>query len=165
MGRSIGAYERKLTTPSRWDRYLTGDTAALTMDERKGLRTFLSTGCQACHAGKYVGGDRYMKAGVVNPWFSNADSGRYLVTHDSADLFVFKVPSLRNVEKTGPYFHDGSVASLNEAVRLMAYHQLGKTLDSTQVQSIVTWLGSLTGEIPTRFIAFPQQPAVPKPSP
>lgn len=165
VGRAIGAYERKLATPARWDRFLTGDSTALTTDERMGLRTFLSAGCQTCHAGRYVGGDRYMKAGVVNAWFSKADSGRYLVTHDSADLFVFKVPSLRNVEKTGPYFHDGSVASLNEAVRLMAYHQLGKTLDSAQVRSIVTWLGSLTGDIPTRFIAFPQQPGPQKLSP
>ncbi len=158
VGRAIGAFERKLATPSRWDRFLTGDSTALTADERMGLRTFLATGCQTCHAGKYVGGDRYMKAGLVNPWFSQADSGRFLVTRNPADLFVFKVPSLRNIEKTGPYFHDGSVASLNEAVRLMAYHQLGKSLDSAQVQSIVTWLASLTGDIPTRFIAFPQQP-------
>ena len=102
VGRSIGAYERKLATPSRWDHFLSGDSTALSADERRGLRTFLSTGCQTCHTGKYVGGDRYMKAGMVNPWFSQADSGRFLVTHDAADLFVFKVPSLRNVDKDGP---------------------------------------------------------------
>jgi cytochrome c peroxidase len=140
VGRAIGAFERRLVTPSRWDRFLAGDTAALTLGERNGLRTFLDTGCQGCHAGAYIGGDRYMKAGMVHAWFSSADSGRYLVTRDTSDRFVFKVPSLRNVAKTSPYFHDGSVASLNEAVRLMAHHQLGKELSTTQVQSIVTWL-------------------------
>ena len=123
------------------------------------MRTYLDTGCQACHAGTYLGGDRYMKAGAAVAWFSQADSGRFGVTHDPKDLLVFKVPSLRNVEKTGPYFNDGSVASLNEAVRLMAYHQLGKKLAPADVQSIVTWLGSLTGELPLRYIAFPQQPS------
>jgi cytochrome c peroxidase len=158
VGRAIGAFERRLLTPSRWDRFLSGDTTALTIEERHGLRTFLATGCQQCHRGTYVGGGMYAKAGAVTPWFSRADSGRYQVTRDANDLLVFKVPSLRNVEKTGPYFHDGSVADLNEAVRLMAHHQLGKELAPAQVQAIVTWLRSLTGEIPVRYIALPQQP-------
>ena len=158
VGRAIGAFERRLLTPSRWDRFLAGDTAALTIEERRGLRTFLTTGCSQCHSGTYVGGDMYGKAGAATPWFSHADSGRYQVTRDTSDLLVFKVPSLRNVEKTGPYFNDGSVADLNEAVRLMAHHQLGRTLTRTEVESIVTWLRSLTGAIPVRYIAFPQQP-------
>jgi cytochrome c peroxidase len=159
VGRAIGAFERRLVTPSRWDKFLSGDSTALTAAERQGLRTFLNTGCQACHAGTYLGGDRYMKAGAAVAWFSQADSGRFAVTHDPKDVLVFKVPSLRNVEKTGPYFNDGSVTSLNEAVRLMAHHQLGKELAPADVQSIVTWLGSLTGELPLRYIAFPQQPS------
>jgi cytochrome c peroxidase len=157
VGNAIGAFERRLVTPARWDKFLAGDSAALTVAERQGLRTFLNTGCQSCHSGAFVGGDRFMKAGQVNAWFSQADSGRYGVTKDAKDLFVFKVPSLRNVEKTSPYFHDGSVASLNEAVRLMAHHQLGKELAPADVQSIVTWLGSLTGELPSLYIAFPQK--------
>lgn len=158
VGNAIGAFERKLLTPSRWDKFVAGDTSALTADEQKGLRTFLNTGCQACHMGTYMGGDRYQKAGAQVAWFSQADSGRYAVTKDAKDLFVFKVPSLRNIDKTGPYFHDGSVASLNEAVRLMAHHQLGKELPPTEVQAIVAWMGSMTGELDTDYIAFPQQP-------
>jgi cytochrome c peroxidase len=158
VGNAIGAFERKLLTPSRWDKFLAGDSAALTAEEQKGLRTFLNTGCQACHMGTYMGGDRYQKAGAQVAWFSQADSGRFAVTKDAKDLFVFKVPSLRNIEKTGPYFHDGSVASLNEAVRLMAHHQLSKELPPADVQSVVTWMGSMTGDLNTDYIAFPQQP-------
>lgn len=158
VGNAIGAFERRLVTPGRWDKFLAGDSAVLTVAERQGLRTFLNTGCQSCHLGAFVGGDRFMKAGQVNAWFSQADSGRYGVTKDAKDLFVFKVPMLLNIEKTSPYFHDGSVATLNEAVRLMAHHQLGKELAPADVQSIVTWLGSLTGELPSLYIAFPQKP-------
>jgi len=158
LGRAIGAFERRLVTPSRWDKFLDGDSTALTTEERAGLRTFLDAGCQACHAGTYLGGDSYMKAGAAKKWFSQADSGRYQVTHDPKDVLFFKVPALRNIEKTGPYFHDGSVASLEEAVLLMARHQLGKNLTPSDVQSIVTWLGSLTGELPLQYIASPQKP-------
>lgn len=158
VGRAIGAFERRLMTPARWDAFLAGDSTALTAEERLGLRTFLSTGCQACHNGAFVGGNSFQKVGAVNAWPSHSDSGRFQVTKDPKDLFIFKVPSLRNIDKTGPYFHDGSVADLGEAVRLMAHHQLGKELSATQVASIVSWLRSLTGEIPTAYIAMPQQP-------
>ena len=158
VGNAIGAFERGLLTPARWDTFLEGDSTALSPEEKQGLSTFIATGCQSCHAGAYMGGDRFMKAGLQVAWFSQADSGRYQVTKDANDLFVFKVPSLRNIDKTGPYFHDGSVASLNEAVRLMAHHQLGKELAPNDVQSIVTWMGALTGPLNTEYIAFPQQP-------
>jgi cytochrome c peroxidase len=158
VGNAIGGFERRLVTPSRWDKFLAGDSTAMTAAERQGLRAFLTAGCQACHLGAYVGGDRFMKAGLVNAWFSQADSGRYAVTRNATDLFLFKVPSLRNIAKTGPYFHDGSVANLGEAVRLMAHHQLGKELAPAEVESIVTWLGALTGELPLQYIAFPQKP-------
>lgn len=159
VGHAIGAFERRLVTPSRWDRFLAGDSAVLTPTERQGLQTFIAVGCVQCHNGAYVGGGLFQKAGLVAPWFSQADSGRYQVTKDAKDVFVFKVPSLRNIEKTGPYFHDGSVAGLEEAVRLMARHQLGKELTPTQVTSIVTWLATLSGEIPVDYIAYPQRPA------
>ncbi len=158
VGNAIGGFERGLVTPSRWDTFLVGDSTALTSEERRGLHIYLNAGCQSCHLGAYVGGDRFMKAGQVNAWFSQADSGRYAVSADAKDLSVFKVPSLRNIEKTNPYFHDGSVANLGEAVRLMAYHQLGKDLVPAELESIATWLGSLTGEMPLRYIAFPQKP-------
>ncbi len=162
VGRAIGAFERGLVTPSRWDHFQQGDTAALTLPEREGLRAFMSAGCQTCHSGAYVGGGTFQKAGLVTPWPTQSDSGRMKITGNSADLFVFKVPSLRNVEKTAPYFHDGSVADLNTAVRLMARHQLGRNLSDADVAAIVTWLHTLTGPIPVEYVA---QPPLPKGGP
>ena len=158
VGRAIGAFERGLVTPSRWDRYLAGDSAALSAAERRGLASFVHLGCVNCHAGPYVGGQLYMKLGGVKPWPTATDSGRYKVTKNPADLFVFKVPSLRNVAKTGPYFHDGSVASLDSAIRLMARHQLGLELNDAQVKDIHSWLDALTGELPAEYIAQPPKP-------
>lgn len=158
VGRAIGAFERGLVTPSRWDAYLAGDSTALTRPEREGLATFVRTGCASCHSGAYVGGQMYRRLGLVQPWPTSLDSGRIAVTHLAADRFVFKVPSLRNVEKTAPYFHDGSVSSLDSAIRLMARHQLGVELDAARVESIRRWLLTLTGELPGRYIAEPQLP-------
>lgn len=158
VGRAIGAFERGLVTPGRWDRFLGGDSTALTREERQGLRSFITVGCASCHSGTYIGGDRSMKVGLVNAWPSAADSGRFQVTKDPNDLFVFKVPSLRNIAQTGPYFHDGSVTDLSEAVRLMAHHQLGKTLAPAEVQAIVAYLGALTGTLPSAYIAYPPKP-------
>jgi cytochrome c peroxidase len=158
VGNAIGAFERGLVTPSRWDAYLVGDTAALTQPEREGLATFVRTGCASCHSGAFVGGQMYRRLGLVRPWPTDVDSGRIAVTHLAADRFVFKVPSLRNVTKTAPYFHDGSVASLDSAIRLMARHQLGVELDTARVASIRTWLAALTGTLPAAYIAEPQLP-------
>jgi len=156
VGRAVGAFERGLLTPGRWDRFLEGDTTALTREEQRGLKRFVEVGCAGCHVGTFVGGDRYALAGVVNPWPTSLDSGRYQVTGLVQDLFVFKVPGLRNVAVTSPYFHDGSVPDLAEAVRLMAYHQLGRTLKTSEVRQIVSFLGALTGTLPTAYLAFPQ---------
>lgn len=158
VGRAIGAFERGLVTPSRWDKFLAGTSSALTPQEQRGAATFVRLGCSACHNGPYVGGQTFQKLGLVKPWPTSADSGRIKVTKQSSDLFVFKVPSLRNIEKTGPYFHDGSVASLDEAIRLMARHQLGKELTDGQVGDIRAWLAALTGELPAAYIAEPQLP-------
>lgn len=158
VGLAIGAFERGLVTPSRWDKFLAGDSSALTTDEQRGLATFVRVGCSGCHNGAYVGGQSFQKLGLVKAWPTSVDSGRIKVTHQASDLFVFKVPSLRNVEKTGPYFHDGSIASLDEAIRLMGRHQLGVELTDTQVRDIHTWLGSLTGELPAAYIAAPPLP-------
>jgi cytochrome c peroxidase len=159
VGRAIGAFERGLVTPSRWDAYLKGDTAAITMQEKRGARTFVAAGCTACHAGAYVGGAMFQKAGLVNPWPLTADSGRIAVTKLAADRFVFKVPVLRNIEKTGPYFSDGSVASLDSAIVMMGHYQLGVALTAPQVRDIHAWLRSLTGQIPVTYVAEPQLPA------
>jgi cytochrome c peroxidase len=158
VGVAIGAFERGLVTPSRWDAFQAGDTTALTADERRGLNTFAALGCPACHRGTYVGGEMYQKAGLVEPWPDQGDLGRNAVTHRRADRMVFKVPSLRNVEQTAPYFHDGQVATLEEAVRRMARYQLGRKLSDAEVASVVAWLASLTGTIPEDYIRPPELP-------
>ena len=159
MAKAIGAFERKLTTPSRWDKFLAGDTNALTADEKAGFQTYYEAGCQTCHAGTYVGGGSYQKLGTVKPWPDTSDPGREKVTKNEADRMVFKVPSLRNIDKTGPYYHSGKVATLEEAVSFMSEHQLGKTLTEAQIRSIIAWLGTLTGDLPAEYI---KEPVLPK---
>jgi cytochrome c peroxidase len=145
LGKAIGAFERTLITPSRFDDFLRGDSSALTEEEKKGGKLFVETGCTACHNGATIGGMMYQKLGLVKP-YPTKDLGRAEVTKNEADKFMFKVPSLRNVAKTAPYFHDGSVKTLPEAVSLMAEYQLGKKLDDAQVASIVTFLNALTAK-------------------
>ncbi len=169
MAQAIGAFERGLTTPGPFDRFLAGDASALTDAQKAGLNTFLDTGCVACHTGTYVGGSMYQKVGLVQPWPNQADPGRVKVTNNEADTMFFKVPSLRNIEKTGPYFHDGSVADLDTAVTMMGRHQLGKELTAEQVKSIRSFLGALTGTPDAAYIAKPtlpeSGPKTPKPDP
>jgi cytochrome c peroxidase len=159
LAKAIGAFERKLVTVSRWDKYLGGDQAALSEEEKAGLNKFLDVGCQSCHNGVYLGGSMFQKLGLVKPWDNANDPGRFAVTKQEADRMVFKVPTLRNIEKTAPYYHDGSIATLEEAVRRMADHQLGRVLSKEEVDSIVTFLKALTGELPTEYI---KEPALPK---
>jgi cytochrome c peroxidase len=154
---AVGAFERGLVTPSRFDDFLEGDTGALSAQERKGLELFLDVGCITCHNGAPVGGLVYQKLGLVVP-FESEDVGRMKVTGNEADEHVFKVPSLRNVAETHPYFHDGSVATLDEAVRLMGKHQLGKDLDDEQVALLLAFLESLTGRIDQEYVAEPKLP-------
>ncbi len=158
MALAIGAFERGLVTPSKWDAFLNGEQSALTDVQKEGFNTFAATGCQWCHSGAYVGGASYQKLGVVKPWPNQTDQGVYQLTKDDTDRMVFKVPSLRNIRKTGPYFHDGSVAKLDEAIRNMAVHQRGVTLTDAQVKSIEAWMDSLTGEIPASYIKAPELP-------
>ena len=169
VGIAIGAFERELLTPSRLDKYLEGDHAAMTPAELEGAQTFVQSGCPTCHMGSGIGGSVYQKAGLVAPWPSQKDQGRYEVTKQDADRMMFKVPSLRNVTKTAPYFHDGSIASLDEAVRMMAHHQLGKELSDAEVKSIVTFLGALTAAPIADLITPPSLPksaaTTPKPDP
>lgn len=169
VGIAIGAFERGLTTPSRWDDFLAGNDDALTDEEKQGFLKFVEVGCTTCHMGTYAGGTLFQKLGLVRPWPKDTDLGRYEVTKNEADKFMFSVPTLRNIEKTAPYFHDGSVETLEEAVRLMAHHQLGKDLKEEEVASIVTFLKTLTGKIPEEYIAKPELPPstdkTPKPDP
>lgn len=159
VGIAIGAFERYLTTPSRFDAYLDGKQDALTAEELKGARLFIQRGCATCHDGTLVGGQRYQKAGLVKPWPNQADLGRYEITKQAADKFVFKVPSLRNVAETAPYFHDSSASNLTDAVRIMGRHQLGLELPDDEVKAIVAFLETLTGDLPLEFIAPRPLPA------
>ena len=158
LAKAIGVFERKLVTVSRWDKFLGGDQAALTDAENAGLNKFLEAGCQNCHNGVYLGGSMFQKLGLAIPWDNANDPGRFAVTKQEADRMVFKVPTLRNVEKTAPYFHDGSIATLDEAVRQMANHQLARTLSKEEADSIVTFLKALTGELPSEYIKEPPLP-------
>ena len=158
FGKAVGAFERKLVTPSRWDDYLKGNKEALTAEESKGFETFAKAGCVTCHNGPAVGGMMYQKLGLVKAWPELKDQGRFEATKVATDKFYFKVPSLRNITETGPYLHDGSVKTLEEMVSKMGEYQLGKSLTSEETASIVTFLKSLKGEIPADYIAKPKLP-------
>lgn len=158
MARAIGAFERKLVTPAPFDRFMAGEDAALGADQRAGLELFLNAGCASCHEGPGVGGGMYQKLGLLKP-YSVQDVGRYKITEREEDRFFFKVPALRNVTETGPFFHDGSIKSIDAAVRIMAVHQTPSApLDDAQVRLLVAFLESLTGVPPADLIAAPQLP-------
>ena len=155
---AIGAFERGLMTPSRFDRFLVGDYSQLTEVEQRGFLEFATFGCANCHLGVTVGGLFYKKLGEKIPYETD-DPGRARVTGSDADRHVFKVASLRNVAQTAPYLHDGSIATLEEMVVLMARHQLGKEISEEQIERIVAFLEMLTGEIPADYITPPALPA------
>ena len=162
-GKAIGAYERTLVSRSRFDDFLDGNVEALSAAERAGLRTFIDTGCIACHNGVGVGGGDFRKFGVQEDYWkatgsTEIDKGRAVDTKKAEDEYLFKVPSLRNVAMTGPYFHDGSVASLDAAVRIMAKVQLGVEVDDKAAKDIVAFLGSLTGPLPANYATAPVLP-------
>jgi cytochrome c peroxidase len=157
MARAIGAFERKLLTPSPFDAFIAGDDSALSDEQFTGLETFVSVGCIACHQGAAIGGGLYQKLGVIKP-YPNEDPGRVEITGNEADRQVFKVPSLRNVAKTAPYLHDGSVQRLDEMIRIMAEYQLGIPVGDAQVSAIHAFLDSLTGAVDAELIAKPKLP-------
>jgi cytochrome c peroxidase len=167
MARAIGAFERELMTPSRWDKFLKGDRTALTAEEQAGFRTFVAAGCKACHAGALLGGSFYQKLGMVKPFPRTTDPGRAKVTGSAADQFMFKVPSLRNIEKTAPYFHDGATAGLDQAVRDMGEYQLGRAITPEETKQIIDFLKVLTGAVDPGYTRPPALPpstaATPKP--
>jgi cytochrome c peroxidase len=142
--RAIAAFERTLTTSDRFDDFQRGDSRALSAEEKEGLRRFMALGCTSCHNGPLLGARIHQRIGIVNAWPDTADLGRYEVTRQLADQHVFKVPALRNVERTAPYFHDGSVQQLEKAVERMAWHQLGMALETKDRDAIVLFLRSLT---------------------
>jgi len=144
IAHSIAAFERTLVSKSRYDQWVTGDKNALTDEEKIGLKTFIEVGCITCHTGPLFGGNLYQKMGLVKPYSNTKDLGRFDVTKQESDKFMFKVSMLRNVALTAPYFHDGAVKTLEEAVKIMADINLGKQLTDDQLKSIVAFLKALT---------------------
>jgi cytochrome c peroxidase len=168
MANAIEAFEATLTTPnSRFDKFLTGDANAINDVEKKGLRLFIDKGCAGCHGGVNVGGDGYHPFGVAEKpdalIMPVADRGRYKVTKDEADAFVFRSAPLRNVALRAPYFHSGAVWTLEEAVDVMAKDQLGVALTPDENGAIVAFLGTLNGEQPK--VSYPVLPARTKDTP
>ena len=149
---AIGKFEERLISYAPFDDYLNGKITALNEQEKRGLNAFIDLGCIPCHSGSATGGNMYQKfpqIGRIEDYTGrqNKDEGRYADTKNAADKRIFKVPSLRNVAKTAPYFHDGSVATLPEAVKIMAKAQLNTDLSSEEIADIVAFLQTLTGDI------------------
>lgn len=144
MAEAIAAFERTLKTTDRLDDFLKGNIAALNNKELGGLDLFIKTGCITCHTGPMLGGSLFQKTGLVHPYDNQKDPGRFDVTKNESDRMMFKVPSMRNIAMTAPYFHDGSVASLDSSVAKMAWLQLGKSLTPVEVDAITAFLGSTT---------------------
>jgi cytochrome c peroxidase len=170
MARAIEAFEATLLTPaSRFDQYLQGKTDAITPAERKGLDVFMTKGCVSCHGGVNLGGTGYFPFGVVEKPGAEilppTDKGRFVVTSTASDEYVFKSPSLRNIDLTAPYFHSGKVWDLEQAVAVMGSAQLGATLTKEDTDSIVAFLKTLTGEQPKIEIPIlpPHTPETPLP--
>lgn len=153
LANAIATFERSLVTPnSRFDRFLGGDGRALSQLERDGFQRFQDLGCSSCHQGILLGGNMFQRFGVLNDYFANrtpkkSDFGRFNVTGREEDRYVFKVPGLRNVALTAPYFHDASADTLEHAVVIMGRFQLGRELSKLDVDAIVAFLNTLTGEL------------------
>lgn len=149
---AIAVFERTLVTPSRFDKFLAGDEKALSTEEQKGLKVFIDKGCSGCHTGVGIGGSM-QKFPIVKP-YKYANLGDFKGNKDG----MVKTPTLRNIMQTAPYFHNGAVWNINEAVKIMGETELGATLNDKEIASIVTFLKSLDGEMPT--ITYPKLPAV-----
>jgi cytochrome c peroxidase len=157
-GKAIGAYERTLRAASPFDAFVDGELGALSAEAQRGLTAFLDLGCASCHSGPLLGGNAARKFGVHADYWALTgsqpiDNGRFDVTQQEADRYVFKVPALRNVAATAPYFHDGSVSDLGNAVAVMARTQLGSTLAPDTVADVVAFLQSLSSAPPQDFSA------------
>lgn len=172
IANAIGAFERTLTTPDRFDEFLKGDIEALNEKELAGLNVFINQGCVGCHAGPALGGQIQARFGVVESYWEATrefigidqstmpmDVGRFAVTQKEEDLYVFKAPSLRNITRTYPYFHDGSVWDLKDATQIMARVQLGNDLSEDDLDALMAFYGTLEGEIPEHSLQLPVLPA------
>jgi cytochrome c peroxidase len=163
---ALATFQRSLATPNaRFDRYLNGQRDAITKDEERGYRLFKAYGCVSCHQGMNLGGNLFQRFGFFDenstrPWrLTDADLGRFTITKIESDRHVFRVPSLRNVAVTAPYFHDGAASSLLQAVDIMARVQLGRELPGQDIDLIVKFLGTLTGEYQGRSLSAEVDPS------
>lgn len=151
---AVAAFEGTLATPAAFDDFLDGESNALTENQKEGLSLFIESGCISCHIGPGLGGTMMQRFGLVHgPYYDYTnstlkDKGVAEVSGKESDMYIFKTPSLRNIEKTAPYFHDGSVESLHEAVKIMSYIQLGRELSDDEIEKMISFFESLTGEIP-----------------
>ncbi len=164
MRNAIAAFERTLLTPSKFDKYLAGDSTALTDNEKNGLITFINTGCTTCHNGPLLGGNMFQKFPLIGSDYKTLtgstidDKGKMEVTKNEADKYIFKVPALRNISETWPYFHDGSVKELDKTINIMAKLELNKELTPEQTADMVVFLKALTGEVPPAAKEIPVMP-------
>ncbi|CAN7748759.1 cytochrome-c peroxidase [Mesorhizobium sp. LjNodule214] len=161
VAKAIEAFEATLVTPAPFDAFLNGDDAAMTSEQKQGLTLFMDKGCSSCHGGINVGGEGYSPFGLVEKPNTDVlpenDKGRFAVTHEADDSYVFRVAPLRNVALTAPYFHSGKVWDLKQAVAIMGITQLGQELTEKEVDLLVAFLNSLTGKVPE--VAYPVLPA------
>lgn len=146
IAQALAAFQRTLISKDRFDDYLTGDKNAISQSEKAGLRVFIEKGCVACHNGSVLGGQLFMKMGIVNPYPNKRDKGKAHVTGNAADNYFFKVPSLRNILNTAPYFHDGAAATIEQAIEDTGWHQLGIKLSKEEVQAIKIFFNTLNNQ-------------------
>ena len=163
MKKAIGAFERTLLTPGKWDKFLGGDLTALNDQELKGFSTFMETGCMACHMGPLLGGAMFQKYPLFGTHQELTgstvdDLGKMQATKNEADKYMFKVPSLRNIAETWPYLHDGSVKELETSIKIMAKGELNKELTTEKISEIAAFLKALTGEVPADAKNAPVMP-------
>lgn len=164
LKKAIGVFERTLTTPTKFDKFLQGDAEALTADEKAGLTKFMDIGCTTCHIGPAVGGTMFQRFPLVGDDYKSLtgskidDKGVMEVSKKEEDKYMFKVPTLRNIHKTAPYFHDGSVADLNSAIKIMAKLELNKDISDDDVKLIALFLNTLTGEVKQQTAISPKMP-------
>lgn len=157
---AIASFERELLTPSRLDDYLNGNKSALSKQEKQGMMSFVVNGCTTCHNGALLGGNSLQKFGVYGDYWKETKSGKVdkglaLQTNNEVDLYMFKTPSLRNVAQTAPYFHDGSVSDLKEAIKIMGKLQLNKSLSQSEIDNIAAFLNALSGSVPANYQQAP----------